>query len=189
MGKFFNKLFSVQKSKILTKYNVLGLKFQVRNYKYMIREMYKWQNHEQLKQRLKMQNVSLPEDALLFGETELVKIALKDIRRKWKGKLYSLEEVSPFKYLEKRDKKIYTSYVCKHFSADRQPSESELEKALSDFNKLEASINENGYDLSRSIIALNQDNVVIDGQRRACILLYKYGGDHEITVIREKQPE
>ncbi|MBR1946203.1 MAG: hypothetical protein IJ846_07935 [Alphaproteobacteria bacterium] len=186
MGKFFNKLFSVQKSKFQKIYSVLGMKFQVRNYKYMIREMYKWQNHEQLKQRLKMQNITLPEDALLFGETELVKIALKDIRRIWKGKIYALRDVSPFKYLEKRDKDIYISYILKHFSSDNRPSESELEKYLSDFNKLEASINENGYDLSKSIIALNRNNVVIDGQRRACILLYKYGGDYEITVVRER---
>lgn len=187
MKNFFNKLFSVQKSKIQKSYNILGIKFRVRNYKYMIRKMYGWQYQERLKNNLKAQNIALPEDALFFDEAELVNIALKDIRREWNGKIYSLKEVSPFKYLETRDENVYTSYICKHFPPDSQPSENELKKYLSNFNKLEASINENGYDLSRSIIALNKNNIVIDGQRRACILLYKYGGNYEITVIREKQ--
>lgn len=84
MGKFFNKLFSVRKSKILKTYCIFGIKFQFRNYKYMIREIYLQLHHDQLKQKLKKQNITLPEDAVLSGETELVSIALKDIRRKWK---------------------------------------------------------------------------------------------------------
>ena len=186
MRKFLKKLFSVQKSKIEKTYCILGFKFRFRNYKYMIREMYARQHQEHLKKQLKLQNITLPTDAVLYGETEIVDVALKDIRRKWKGKIYSLEDVSPFQYLVKRDKSIYKSYICKHFSAENQPSESDLEKYLISFNELEKSIDSNGYDLSKSIIALNKDNVVIDGQRRACVLLYKYGGDHEIKVIREK---
>lgn len=186
MRKFFNRLFSVQKSKTQKSYNILGIKIRFRNYKYMIRQMYGWQYQERLKNSLKAQNIALPEDAVLFGEAEIVRIALKDIRRKWKGKIYSLDQVSPFKYLKTRDADVYTSYIRKHFPSDRQPSENELKEYLSAFNKLESSINENGYDLSRSVIVLDKDNAVIDGQRRACVLLYKYGGDHEITVVREK---
>ena len=186
MRNFLSKLFSIQKRKVEKTYYILGFKFRFRNYKYMIREMYARQNQEHLKKRLKQRNINLPADAVLYGETEIVDVALKDIRRKWKGKIYSLEEVSPFQYLMKRDKSIYMSYICKHFSADNQPSEEMLEKYLSDFNSLEESINSNGYDLSKSIIALNRDNIVVDGQRRACVLLYKYGRDHKITVVREK---
>lgn len=78
----------------------------------MIREIYRYQNFQRLSRRLADQGIRLPADAIgLIEETEIVKVPLKDIRRKWNGKLYPLTQCSPFKYLQTRNKGIYADYI------------------------------------------------------------------------------
>ena len=54
--------------------------------------------------------------------------------------------------------------------AKNYPSEEQLDAAIAHILNLEKNIQENGYDVSKSIICLNENNVLSDGQRRACAL-------------------
>jgi len=187
MGKILNKFFSIHKNNAYKIYRIFGIKIQIRNYKYMIKEMYEYTHHERLKNRLKKQNIALPEDTHLLSDVEVIQIALKDIRRRLFGKTYTLQETIFYKYLKHRDKTFFLNACREQTVGDQKLSESDAEKILSEFIKLEEIVNKEGYNPSVSCISLNRNNFVVDGQRRACILLYKYGGNHKITVIREKQ--
>ena len=179
------QLFSVQGGKAQKVYRFLGIKITRRNYTYMIRKLYQWQHFEKLKSKFEQQGVILPpETENLFDDAEIAIVALKDIRRKWRGKLYSLDEVSPYKYLQTRDKRIYADYIQKHI--DLGMSSPDADKSPTRFEALEQSINKNGYDPSKCVIVLDKNNNIIDGQHRSCILYYKYGGDFTVKVVREK---
>ena len=52
------------------------------------------------------------------------------------------------------------------------------------FNKLIKSINEKGYISKYPLVIKADDNSIMDGQHRACILLNKYGKDYEIEVLK-----
>jgi len=179
-------LFSVQGGKSKKTYRIFGIKFKRRSYTYMIRAIYKWQQYQWLCESLKSRNIALPplETISVFDDYEITNVALKDIRRKWRGKLYSLDEVSPYKYLQTRDKRIYADYIQKHI--DLGMSSPDADKSPTRFEALEQSINKNGYDPSKCVIVLDKNNNIIDGQHRSCILYYKYGGDFTVKVVREK---
>lgn len=95
-----------------------------------------------------------------------------------------MDEVSPYKYLQTRDKRIYADYIQKHI--DLGVSSPDADKSPTRFEALEKSIDENGYDPSKCVIVLDKNNIVVDGQHRSCILYYKYGGNYAVKVIREK---
>ncbi len=186
MHRVLQKIFSFHKTKIRKVYRILNKKIVLWNYHYMIREIYRYQNFQRLSRRLADQGIRLPADAIgLIEETEIVKVPLKDIRRKWNGKLYPLTQCSPFKYLQTRDKGIYADYIQKHIDLGALPADAD--RTPERFENLEKSMNEKGYNPALCIVVLNKDNVIIDGQHRCCILLYKYGGDYKVTAIREKQ--
>ena len=89
MHRVLQKIFSFHKTKIRKVYRILNKKIVLWNYHYMIREIYRYQNFQRLSRRLADQGIRLPADAIgLIEETEIVKVPLKDIRRKWNGKLY-----------------------------------------------------------------------------------------------------
>lgn len=179
------KLFSVQGGKVQTIYRIFGIKFRRRKYTYMIRKLYQWKNFERQERIFAAQGIRLPpEAAFLLEDVEFTTVLLKDIRREWRGKLYSLDEVSPYKYLQTRDKRIYADYIQKHI--DLGMSSPDVDKSPTRFEALEKSIDENGYDPSKCVIVLDKNNIVVDGQHRSCILYYKYGGNYAVKVIREK---
>lgn len=97
----------------------------------------------------------------------------------------TLADCSPFKYLQTRDKQIYSDYIQKHIDLGVLPADAD--KTPERFENLEKSMNEKGYDPALCVVVLNKDNVIIDGQHRCCILLYKFGPDYRVTAIREKQ--
>lgn len=187
MKNLLKKIFSVQKKgKYEKKICIFGFSFKVRNYRYMMYDIFRKQNTERIRSYLKERNISLPYDGLFSGEVEITEVALKDIRREWKGKIYSLYDLSPYKFLETRDREIYKHYMQIHQpKAKDYPSEEQLDAAIAHILNLEKNIQENGYDVSKSIICLNENNVLSDGQRRACALLHLYGGDHKVKVARE----
>ncbi|MBO4643681.1 MAG: hypothetical protein J5716_03615 [Alphaproteobacteria bacterium] len=152
----------------------------------MIREIYRYQNFQKLSEKFKTVGISLPfEASVLIDDAEIVHVPLKVLRREWNGKLYRLEECSPFKYLQTKDKDVYANYIQKHIDLGILPAD--YDKSTTKFDTLIESMNENGYDPSKCVIILRRDNVLLDGQHRACVLLYKYGGDYTVTAIREKQ--
>lgn len=59
------------------------------------------------------------------------------------------------------------------------------ESNLDRLNRMLNSIKENGYPYRNEYIILrNNQNVILDGQHRASCLLYLYGPDHEVPVMR-----
>ncbi len=184
MLKLLKKFFYVRKNKIRKEFHFFNKKWTVWKYKTMIREIYRWQNFQKLSEKFKNQGISLPFDAnVLIDDAEIVHVQLKELRRKWDGKLYRLEECSQFKYLQTKDKNVYANYIQKHI--DRGILPADADKSTTRFDALVESMEKNGYDPSKCVIVLNSENVLMDGQHRACILLYKYGPDYTVTAIRE----
>lgn len=153
------KLFSVQGGKVQTIYRIFGIKFRRRKYTYMLRKLYQWKNFERQERIFAAQGIRLPPEAeLLLEDVEFTTVLLKDIRREWRGKPYSLDEVSPYKYLQTRDKRIYADYIQKHI--DLGVSSPDADKSPTRFEALEKSIDENGYDPSKSVIVLDKTSTV-----------------------------
>ena len=103
-------------------------------------------------------------------------IRLKDLRRKWiEKKVYSLAECSPYKYLQ-GNKAGYEDY-CKLNSkfSDFNMSQKRFDELISSVKK--------SYN-SQKMPVINKDNVILDGQHRASILLYLFGENYEIPVLR-----
>jgi len=128
-------------------------------------------------------NINIPADVCGEGNHfALIRIKVGDIKRRWGDKVYSLTECSPYKYLETRDEKIYQKYIQKHINLGLANVNTAWD--IQSFLKLEKSIQKNGYDPTKSVIVVNQDNIILDGQHRSCLLLYQYGKDYEIPVIQ-----
>ena len=127
--------------------------------------------------------IEIPTEVACYGNKfEYVRIKIKDIKRSWDGKLYSLKQCSPYKYLETDDKQVYEKYIQKHVS--RNLCSTNTVWNVADFKKLFESIQKNGYDPTKSVICVTDNNIIIDGQHRSCCLLYLYGEDYEINVIK-----
>lgn len=117
----------------------------------------------------------------IIEKYEVKRIKVSDLKRKWfDNKIYDLTEVAPYKYLQ-GDKDAYTDYCQCH--ADKIGKKVTL--CFDRFDKLIKDMDENGYD-PKHIIICDYDNTIIDGQHRSCYLLYKYGPDYEIDVLRLK---
>ncbi|WP_294564946.1 rhamnan synthesis F family protein [uncultured Succinatimonas sp.] len=108
---------------------------------------------------------------------EICSIKLKDIKRRWKdGKIYSLEDCSPFQYLKGNINK-YEQYCI-----ENKKDGLFLSMSRERYDKLIKSM-ELGYD-THSMPVISKDNIILDGQHRCCILLYKYGPDYSVDVLK-----
>lgn len=104
-----------------------------------------------------------------------------EIKRKhvMTGKIIPLDECEPYLYLVggKQNIKKYEKY-CEFHSRNGLPNMS-----VHRFNELIDNIKKHGYDKKKPIVVTNED-IVWDGQHRACILLYLKGGDYVTSVIK-----
>ena len=108
---------------------------------------------------------------------ELTTLRLGDIRRRWfDGRVHSLKWCAPYRYLM-GDVKAYERYSRYHLARNLFPMTRER------FDELIRSMEQNGYD-ERYILVVDRDNVIVDGQHRACCLLKLYGEDHRVKVLR-----
>lgn len=108
---------------------------------------------------------------------EIINIPLNTIIRKWfDGICYPLTECAPYKYL-KGDTKTYDEY-CKYHHDNNLP---DMTRAR--FDKLINSIKNDGYN-PKNIIVINQSNILLDGQHRACCLMHLYGEDYTADVLK-----
>lgn len=114
----------------------------------------------------------------LVKKYEIVELPLKDIKRNWADRQIPLSECHPYRYLQTGDPKVYEEY-CRLNKELHGLDIMSKER----FDKLIRSIEENGFD-SDSIIVVNKDNVIADGQHRCCYLMYKYGGEHKVKCLR-----
>lgn len=108
---------------------------------------------------------------------EIVNIPLNKIKRKWHdGIYYSLNECSPYKYLD-GNISAYEKY-CEYHHQNNLP-----DMTRERFDTLIKSIDKNGFN-SRNIIVVNHSNILLDGQHRACCLMHRYGDDYRADVLR-----
>lgn len=103
-------------------------------------------------------------------------VSFNEMRLKYEGKVIKLTEGIPYRYLQ-GDTKDYDLY-CQNHKKYGLPIMSKER-----FRKLQTSIEENGFD-NRKIVILDEDNVILDGQHRACIMCLKNGENSAMTVLR-----
>ena len=107
---------------------------------------------------------------------DVVRIRLGDIKRYWyDGRVYPLSECAPYKYLN-GDGAAYDEY-CRANEA-----QTGFAMTRGRFESLRADMAE--YDPLMMPVVQGSCNILLDGQHRSCILLKKYGPDHEISVLR-----
>ena len=111
-------------------------------------------------------------------EYKITKMKLKDIRREWKGQILSLEDVSPFKFLQGNVKE-YEEYCDVH------QNQMGHDVSIVKFRELIKNIEEKGFE-RKKIIVVGYNDEIVDGQHRCCYLLYKYGGEYEVDVLKVK---
>lgn len=141
-------------------------------------------------------NINLPVDILGMGDVFILdKIKVGDIKRIWDGKIYSLTEVEPYKYLQTGDRMIYEDFMKKHEGmaesyakkyATQRIDRGEPLWPADRMDKVLDSVKKYGYDPSKMCICVDENNIILDGQHRACCLLYLYGKDYIIEVCRVK---
>lgn len=107
---------------------------------------------------------------------EITRIPIKEIKRIWEGKRIPLSKCQPYRYLIGYRNEYY-DYCDFHRDSDLPLMTKQR------FDTLIASIEENGFNDKYKVI-INQDNVIQDGQHRACYYLYKYGEDYELEVLK-----
>ena len=153
--------------------------------KRLLRKAQSWHNENSVEEALLADNRFVLEDEFVYRGIESKKIKryaieemrLGDIKRHWfDGKIYKLTECAPYRYLQ-GDFDGYSEY-CAYHQEHNLPAMS-----LERFNTLISSIEEKGFD-DRYIIVVNEENVIMDGQHRSCVLLNKYGEDHMIKVLK-----
>ena len=116
-------------------------------------------------------------ETALIERYELIEIPLKDIRRMWiDSNTYRLDECAPYRYLL-GDNESYEQY-CLYHQQNNLPYMTQER-----FDSLIQSIDANGYN-PHFVIVLDQNNIIYDGQHRACYLMHKYGGDYRVPVLK-----
>ncbi len=107
---------------------------------------------------------------------EVVRMRLGDIqRRRNDGTICALSECEPFRYL-KGDTDSYEAYCSDNLNATGfRMSTDRFEKLRNDMET---------FDPRHMPVVRGAENIIIDGQHRSCILLDRFGPDHEIDVLR-----
>lgn len=101
------------------------------------------------------------------------------IRRYLDGKVFSLDKTVPYIFLEnQKDAKEQERYkrYCVRAKVDNP------DRSLEHYINLINSMDE--YSLEVSPILVDQNYCIIDGQHRACIMLYRYGEKYCIKVLK-----
>jgi ADP-heptose:LPS heptosyltransferase/SAM-dependent methyltransferase len=114
-----------------------------------------------------------------YIDYELRSVKLGDIKVLLYGDIIPLKETAAFKYIEDpiKNRQVYENYLIKHGEIDATTP-----RPIERYIELQKSIEDNGYN-PRNIIILTKDNLLADGQHRACILMHKYGSEYVVTVL------
>ena len=170
---------------------MFGTKIVLYRYLRILREIFLMVHYNQLKETLKTKfNVTLPKEAYhhLSGDVELTKIPLKNLRVPCgHRKICPIPETSVYKFLKSNGKTDYCYRLPDYYSEanifipvdknDTAKRMTELVKSLSETKK---------YDPSKGAIVVRKNNTIIDGQHRAAVLYYTYGGDYQVLVVKER---
>ena len=93
------------------------------------------------------------------------------------SQIVTLNKTSVYAYLSgtKEGEKDYDKYVklCNVSFRNREA----YDKLIDDMSK-------NPYDITKGAIVVNQDDIIYDGQHRCCYLLYNFGPNYKIDVLK-----
>ena len=105
------------------------------------------------------------------------KVRLGDLRYRMgkEGEIIPLARCVPYRYLQ-GDRGAYEEYCRIHAESGRPLMSPDR------YDALISSMEEKGFDEDH-IIMVNEDNILKDGQHRACWMAHKYGLDHETEVL------
>lgn len=190
---FLKKILNVDNSKD-HKYKVLcilGCKvFLFKNHHYykdaierIDKRMTFFTNYLKFKQEF---NVELPAEACGFGtKFELIKCKLKDLKcEKQNGEYIKITETAYYKYLENNKNPIlYTKAIENGIYIGDFSTNTQM-RSVEKYEALIKSIDQNGYDPSKSVICISADNRILSGWHRASCLYHKYGPDYELMVCK-----
>lgn len=157
-----------------------GLKLKFWRYLRMLRQIYIYDHYNFIKESLRQSNINLPAEAKnLLDQVEVVNIKLKDIKLPGNQ---PLQNSHIYAYIMGDEKGEYSK---KWYHGGARIYDPEM--AMNSYNDLKNDINESGYDPAKGIIVLDDDNVLIDGQHRCCLLLKKYGEDYTVKAVRPRR--
>lgn len=108
---------------------------------------------------------------------KFVPIQIKDIKCLLGNRVFRLIEGAPYKYISEGDISGYERY-CEFHKDNGLPLMTKER-----FDGLIESIDKDGYD-ERYISIIDDQNVLLDGQHRICILANKYGVESYIRVLK-----
>lgn len=135
---------------------------------------------------LNNKNIKLDDEFVYFSienrlikKYEIINLPLSEIKRRWiNNEDIPLSECHPYRYLVTKDPDIYQEYCDlnkQFFNLDIMSRER--------FDLLMKSIDEKGFE-NESVIVVNEDNIIMDGQHRCCYMMYKFGEEYKIPVLR-----
>ncbi len=116
---------------------------------------------------------------------DMANIKIGRIRRYKDKKLSTLYDTDNYRYVAnpgaEENRAAYRAYCSKKENLKDNPDRSE---AL--FNELIGKFGREDYDPEKGVIIIDQYNCIVDGFHRSCILLHRFGPEHEITVLKIK---
>lgn len=93
------------------------------------------------------------------------------------AQIVTLNKTRVFAYLSgtKEGEKVYDEYVklCNASFRNREA-----------YDNLIDEMSKKPYDITKGSIVVNQDGIIYDGQHRCCFLLYKYGPNFKVDVLK-----
>ena len=178
-------LFHVGKKKDRFEIYIFGFRLTFYRYLRMIKEIYLMLHYSLLKETLKDKfDIALPKEAYhhISEDVEVLKLPLKDLRVPCgHRKICSIPETKIYKWLNSDRSESYDRYYNEagvYIPESQKQSRKRMENLV-------ISLAEK-YDPSKCVIVVRKNNAIIDGQHRAAVLYHKYGGDHQVLVVREK---
>jgi len=110
-----------------------------------------------------------------LSEYLFTKTSISEIKRRWFHDFIPLHDLAPYRYLD-GDTNTYDEYCAYHIKHNLSSMTRER------YDTLIASFKQNGFD-QRKAIVITQDNVILDGQHRLCILLKQFGDQYQVPTV------
>ncbi len=119
---------------------------------------------------------------------EVDKLKIGDIKYFYCGELVPLSSTLVYDYLVTGNEESYKMHARVRFKnalhLTGEVLSSRVNEDLARFKNTVNIITNKGYDIRSGAIIVNQDNTLLDGVHRLCILLNLFGPEHEISVLR-----
>jgi len=119
---------------------------------------------------------------------DVEKIKLGNIRYNWQGQLYSINETATYDYISNNNLEKYINYIkivkTDSFGKINEQISDIIIKDLARCRNTVDTILTKGYDVQKSIVIINDRNVLIDGLHRTSILFKNFGPEYEIAVLK-----